>query len=86
MMTETMVKLSQENKRLQILYLFFIWFKAAEVNGATRSGAIQTLIQFMVADLHWQRKRAAQEILDFFRKTQQSTPDELITIWELLRE
>ena len=78
------VKLTQKDKKLQWLFMFFVWFKACEYNGIFTSTAVKTLIKFMV-EIGWQKKRAAQEILNFF-KEQGMNDNELIELWNFIME
>ncbi len=79
------MKLSPENKRLQVLYLFYIWFKSCELNNIPKSTGIQSLIKFMTSELGWQKKKAAQQILSFFQEHQGWTDNQLIDLWNFIK-
>ena len=78
--------LTEEYKKQNLRVVFFIWFKSAEYNGINRSSAIKSLQSFLVSELNWDKKHAGERILEYFREHQTLTPDELITVWEQLRE
>ena len=63
--------------------MFFFWFKATEYHGVHKSAAIQSLTKFMTTELNWQKKKAAQRILDFF-KDQGYNDNDLIDLWNFI--
>ena len=85
-MMNAAVMISESQKKLQTLYMFFVWFKSAEYNGVSKYQAIQSLNKFMVAEMNWPKKKAAEQILDFFQHEQNYTPDQLIELYQILKE
>ncbi len=63
-----------------------IWFKAFHYAGVNRSTGVIALAEFMVVEMNWDKGKAKQRILDYFREQQNVTPDELIEIWKSLQE
>ena len=81
----TTVMISESQKKLQIIFLFTIWLRACSDNGINTSSAILSLVQFMVSELKWDRKKAGQQVLDFFQDHQNYTVDQLIELYEILQ-
>ena len=75
------MKLSEADKKINLTIMFYFWFKSAEYSGVYKSTAIQSLIKFMVTEQNWQKKKAAERILTFFKETQGATSDELLDLW-----
>lgn len=83
--SENVVKLSQADKKVQVLFLFFVWFRSAEFNSVSKSAAIKSLIKFMTTEMNWEKKKAAQQILNFFQEHQGWTDDQLIDLWNFIK-
>lgn len=75
----TMTKLTKEDKKLQRLFMCLLWFKCCEYHSISKSEGAKSLIQFLV-ELGWQKKRAADVVLIFF-KTQGLTENDLADLW-----
>ena len=80
-----MAKLTEKQKEINLVYLFTVWFKSGQYNGINRAIAIKGLTEFMIAELNWQKRAAAERILWYFKEHQRLSPDELITIWQQLK-
>jgi hypothetical protein len=82
----TMTKLTEQQKEVNLIFLFTIWLKSAGYNKINTSTAIRSLQRFMTTELNWDKKRAGQKILWFLREHHQVSANELISIWELIQE
>ena len=79
------VMISESQKRLQIIFMFTLWLKACEANNINTSTAILSLVEYMVKELNWNRKKASQQVLDFFKNHQGYDVNQLIELYEILR-
>ena len=82
----TTVIISESQKKLQIIFLFTVWLRACSDNGVNNSAGILSLVEFMVKELGWNRKKAGQQVLDFFQHEQNYTPDQLIELYQILQQ
>ena len=79
------VMISESQKKLQVLFLFTVWLRSCSDNGINTSSAILSLVEFMVKELNWNRKKAGQQVLDFFRDHQGYDINQLIELYKILQ-
>ena len=82
-MIKTMI--SESQKKLQVLFLFTVWLRACSDNRINTSAAIQSLVRFMVKELNWDRKKAGEQVLNFFRDHQGYDINQLIELYKILQ-
>jgi hypothetical protein len=79
------MKLTETEKKINLTIMFYFWFKSAEYHDVHKSAAIQSLTKFMTSEFNWQRKKAADRILTFFRE-QGMNDNALIELWGFIME
>jgi len=79
------MKLTEQNRRHNFAILIQIWLRASAYSGKNKVEAIQTLTQFLVNEFNWKKKKVAQAVLDHFKDIG-AGPDEMLDIWEVLKE
>lgn len=81
-----MMALTEKEKEINLVYLFTVWLRATGYNKIPTSAAIESLQRFMIKELNWKKKAAADKILWYFQKHQKVSENEIIDIWQLLQE